>query len=84
MNNRPKRKASGYQIRYAKDDQSGEDKVANLEQVSKKKVKTQWGQYCLIKASIQRGKNINITNRILITAKRGLHLPISRQKTTEK
>ena len=84
MDKRPKRKASGYQTRYAKDDQSKEDKVANLEQVSKKKGKTQWGQYCLIKASIQREKNINITDRILITAKRGLHLPVSKQKTTEK
>ena len=57
MNNRPKKeRPQGTKTRYAKDDQSKEDKVANSEQISERKGKTHWGQYCLIKASIQRGK----------------------------
>ena len=85
MNKRPKRKATGYQTRYAKDDQSKEDKVAYSEQIPTRKGKTLLEIKLLNQSTYPKGeREINTANWVLITAKRGLHLPVSRQKTTEK
>ena len=56
MNNRPKRKASGYQTRYAKDDQSTGDKAANSEQVSKKEGEDPMGTILLDQGEYPEGK----------------------------